>query len=144
MKYVKVIDGVVDSVALERPGTFQEVLGEDDTKTVEFIPDPDYFEAPDDVFGGDVYDGKVFAPPAKEPEAAPTTVSARQFKLQLEVQGLTSTVEGWVANQSKLIQIAYDNSGAFERDEPMLQKGFREMGFGAAQLDAFYLAASKL
>lgn len=144
MKYVKVIDGAVDSVALERPGTFQEVLGEDDTKTVEFIPDPDYFEAPDDVFGGDVYDGKAFAPPAKEPEAAPTTVSARQFKLQLEIQGLTPTVEGWVATQSKLIQIAYDNSGAFERDEPMLQAGFKALGFTGAALDAFYVEAAKL
>lgn len=74
----------------------------------------------------------------------PSTVSSRQFKLQLEIQGLTLAVETWVASQPKLIRIAYDNSGAFDRNEPMLQAGFKALGFTEAALDAFYVEAAKL
>lgn len=74
----------------------------------------------------------------------PDTVSARQFKLQLEIQGLTAAVEGWVAAQTKLVQIAYNNSGSFDRNEPMLQAGFNALGFTSQQLDTFYTKAAKL
>ena len=74
----------------------------------------------------------------------PPTVSARQFKLQLEIQGLTLAVETWVASQSKLVRIAYANSGRFDRDEPMLQAGFKALGFTETDLDAFYVEAAKL
>ena len=74
----------------------------------------------------------------------PESVSARQFKLQLEIQGLTLSVETWVAAQSKLVRIAYANSGRFDRNEPMLQAGFAALGFSQAQLDAFYTAAAAL
>ena len=74
----------------------------------------------------------------------PASVSARQFKLQLEIQGLTLAVETWVASQSKLVRIAYANSGRFDRDEPMLQAGFKALGFTDAALDAFYVEAAKL
>lgn len=74
----------------------------------------------------------------------PSTVSARQFKLQLEIQGLTLSVETWVAAQSKLIRIAYANSGRFDRNEPMLQAGFAALGFSQAQLESFYTAAAAL
>lgn len=74
----------------------------------------------------------------------PASVSARQFKLQLEIQGLTLAVETWVASQSKLVRIAYANSGRFDRDEPMLQAGFKALGFTETDLDAFYVEAAKL
>ena len=74
----------------------------------------------------------------------PASVSARQFKLQLEIQGLTLAVETWVAAQSKLVRIAYANSGRFDRNEPMLQAGFAALGFSQAQLESFYIAAAAL
>jgi len=126
MKYVKIINGIVDAVR--------------------FTPKDGYIEAPETVFGGFSYANGQFAAPVKEPAPAviPSTVSSRQFKLQLEIQGLTLAVETWVAAQPKLIRIAYENSGAFDRTEPMLQAGFKALGFTEAALDAFYVEAAKL
>ena len=74
----------------------------------------------------------------------PERITARQFKLQLEISGLTSTVEGWVSQQTKLVQIAYANSGTFVRSEPMMVAGFAALGFSEAEGDAFFLAADAL
>ncbi|AWC25353.1 hypothetical protein CO731_04848 [Aminobacter sp. MSH1] len=73
----------------------------------------------------------------------PDRVTARQFKLQLLAEGLLDHVEGWVASQGKAIQLAYDNSGTFARDESMMQAGFKALGFPPEQIDAFFSAASK-
>lgn len=126
MKYVKVINGVVDAVR--------------------FTPKNGYIEAPETVFGGFSFANGQFTAPVKEQDipVIPSTVSARQFKLQLEIQSLTLAVETWVAAQPKLVRIAYDNSGAFDRNEPMLQAGFKALGFTGAALDAFYVEAAKL
>lgn len=77
------------------------------------------------------------------PVVIPDRVSARQFKLQLLAEGLLEQVDGWVASQGKAIQLAYDNSNEFDRDEPMMQSGFRALGFPPEQIDAFFSAASK-
>lgn len=73
----------------------------------------------------------------------PDRVTARQFKLQLLADGLLDGVEAWVASQGRAIQLAYDNSGTFVRDESMLQAGFKALGFTLEQGDAFFSAASK-
>lgn len=93
------------------------------------------------------HDGTGFiAPPLPEPEPAPpvTSVSARQFKLQLLAAGLIDDVEAWVQAQDRAIQIAYANSGTFVRGEPMMQQGFTDLGFTSAQIDAFFTAAALL
>ncbi|MBZ9822348.1 hypothetical protein [Mesorhizobium sp. CA4] len=74
----------------------------------------------------------------------PASVSARQFKLQLLSNGLLDQVEAFVAAQGQAVQIAYDNSGTFVRSEPMMQAGFAALGFADEQVDAFFVAASKL
>ena len=79
-----------------------------------------------------------------EPIPVPDSVSARQFKLQLLAAGLLDQVEGWVSQQPKAVQIAYDNSGAFVRGEPMMQQGFSDLGFTDEQIDAFFVAAAQL
>lgn len=78
-----------------------------------------------------------------EPYIPPDRVTARQFKLQLLAEDLLDHVEGWVASQGKAIQLAYDNSGTFARDESMMQAGFKALGFPPEQIDAFFSAASK-
>lgn len=77
------------------------------------------------------------------PFIIPDRVTSRQFKLQLLAEDLLDDVEAWVAAQGKAIQLAYDNSGTFARDEPMMQAGFRALGFPPEQIDAFFSAASK-
>lgn len=79
-----------------------------------------------------------------EPEPIPDRVTARQFKLQLLAAGLLDQVETWVAGQSRDVQIAFEYSGTFVRDEPMMQAGFAALGFTAAQIDAFFTAAAAL
>ena len=78
------------------------------------------------------------------PETIPDSVSARQFKLQLLSAGLLDAVNTWVGAQSQAVQIAFEYSGTFVRDEPMMQAGFQAMGVTPEQIDAFFLAASKL
>lgn len=78
------------------------------------------------------------------PVAVPSRVSSRQFKMQLAISGLKAQVDGWVAAQDELTRIAYEFSGEFVRDEPMLQAGFAALEFTAEQGDAFFTAAAKL
>ncbi|MBB3313629.1 hypothetical protein FHT78_005423 [Rhizobium sp. BK196] len=72
------------------------------------------------------------------------SVSSRQFKLQLLKQGLLDKVNGWVALQARDVQIAYEYSGTFVKDSPMMQTGFAAMGFTPQQIDAFFEAAAQL
>ena len=74
----------------------------------------------------------------------PVSVSARQFKLQLLAAGLLDQVEAFVASQGRAVQIAYENSGSFVRTEPMMAAGFARLGIGAAEVDAFFVAAAKI
>ncbi|KRA00476.1 hypothetical protein ASD64_01250 [Mesorhizobium sp. Root157] len=84
-----------------------------------------------------------YAPPVPE-VVVPDRVTSRQFKMQLEIAGLTSAVEGWIASQETLVQIAYNNSGTFVRDEPMMVAGMTALGFTSEQIDAFFTAAAEI
>lgn len=75
---------------------------------------------------------------------APASVTARQFKLQLVATNLIDTVDAWIATQDRATQVAYEYSGTFVCSEPMMQAGFLAMGFQPAEIDAFFVAASKL
>lgn len=80
--------------------------------------------------------------PYVQPEVPiPDTVSARQFKMQLEIIGKLDAVEAWVNRQNRLVKIAYENSANFVRDEPMMQSGFAQLGFTEEQIDEFFKAA---
>ena len=74
----------------------------------------------------------------------PMRVTARQFKLQLLASGLIDSVEAWVSTQDRAVQIAFEASGTFVRDEPMMQAGFAALGFTSEQIDAFFTAAGGL
>lgn len=75
---------------------------------------------------------------------APDRVTARQFKLQLLAAGLLDQVEAWIATQPRAVQIAFEYSGTFVRDEPMMQAGFAALGFTEQQVDDFFTAAAAL
>jgi hypothetical protein len=78
------------------------------------------------------------------PAVVPNVVSRRQFKMQLAIAGLSTQVSAWVSAQPELVQIAFDESGSFNRDDEMLVRGFTALGFTADQVDAFFTAASQL
>ncbi|MBX5234135.1 hypothetical protein HJC02_17995 [Rhizobium sp. NLR4a] len=72
------------------------------------------------------------------------SVSARQFKLQLLAAGLLDSVDAWVAQQPRDVQIAYEYSGTFVRNSTMMAAGFAAMGFTQQQIDGFFVAAAQL
>lgn len=75
---------------------------------------------------------------------APDVVSSRQFFLQLALAGLTDQVSAWVATQYPLVQIAFNKSATFRRDDEMLVLGFDALGFTVEQVDAFFTEAAAL
>ncbi|MDL2408734.1 hypothetical protein PY650_24445 [Rhizobium calliandrae] len=79
-----------------------------------------------------------------EPFVEVTSVSARQFKLQLLAAGLLDQVDAWVKTQDRATQIAYEYSGSFVKSSPMMQQGFAAMVFTSQQIDDFFTAAAKL
>ncbi|MGZ2429576.1 hypothetical protein [Rhizobium redzepovicii] len=73
-----------------------------------------------------------------------TSVSARQFRVMLRRAGLIDAVKAWVAQQDGEIQDAFEYSGTFVKDSPMMAAGFAAMGFSAQQIDEFFAAAASL
>lgn len=73
-----------------------------------------------------------------------SSVSARQFRLKLRRSGLLDQVKAWVAMQDGETQDAFEYSGTFVKDSPMMVAGFTAMGLTTQQVDAFFVAASQL
>jgi hypothetical protein len=110
-------DGAIDGVFEQlQEGTAEEYLPDDDPVVVAYADKP-------------------------QPVAA---VSARQFRLMLRRAGLLDQVKAWVAQRDGETQDAFEYSGTFVKDSPMMAAGFTALGFTASAVDAFFLAASKL
>jgi hypothetical protein len=73
-----------------------------------------------------------------------SSVSARQFRLMLRRAGLLDRVKAWVALQDGETQDAFEYSGTFVKDSPMMAAGFAAMGFTSQQIDGFFSAAALL
>lgn len=73
-----------------------------------------------------------------------TSVSARQFRVMLRRAGHLDAVKAWVAQQDGEIQDAFEYSGTFVKDSPMMAAGFAAMGITAQQIDDFFIAASQI
>jgi hypothetical protein len=109
----------------------------------DYRPEEAWVEAEPHWLAGGTVENGVYSPP-EIASPIPDSVSARQFKMQLAIAGLRATVEAWIDQQDELTQIAYHNSGAFVRAEPMMQTGFTALGFTDEQIDAFFVAAAEL
>lgn len=130
----------------------EPVEGEDPVEPEPHVPPyPDAFVVQD--IGGSITDWRVVGQTVEFdaiPEPVPTEVSARQFKLQLlepilpdHPDGIEALVTAFIAASARPVQIAYENSAKFVRNEPMLVAGFAALGFTTPQIDAFYIAANK-
>ncbi|MBY2913971.1 hypothetical protein HF206_07530 [Rhizobium leguminosarum] len=73
-----------------------------------------------------------------------SSVSARQFRLMLRRAGLLDQVKAWVAQRDGETQDAFEYSGTFVKDSPMMTAGFAAMGFAQQQIDSFFDAAAQL
>lgn len=99
-KWVKIIDGVVDTVAMDQPGHFETVIntvqGEGDQPSTQsesrvFVLDLSYVQAADDVYGGYAFDGKKYTAP---PKPAPTSANVNTERARREQYGCVVTVVG--------------------------------------------------
>jgi len=72
------------------------------------------------------------------------SVSARQFRVMLRRSGLLDQVKAWVAMQDGETQDAFEYSGTFVKESPMMAAGFAAMGFTPQQIDEFFGAAASL
>ncbi|MBX4895426.1 hypothetical protein [Rhizobium bangladeshense] len=80
----------------------------------------------------------------RDARPAVSAVSARQFRLMLRRSGLLDAVKAWVAQQDGETQDAFEYSGTFVKDSPMMAAGFAAMGFVSQQIDEFFAAAAQL
>ncbi|MGO7157035.1 hypothetical protein [Rhizobium leguminosarum] len=109
--------GAIDGLYEQlQEGVAEEFLSDDDPALVAFR------DAPPEVF----------------------SVSARQFRLMLRRSGLLDQVKAWVAQQDGETQDAFEYSGTFVKDSPMMMAGFAAMGFTSQQIDDFFAAAAML
>ncbi len=110
-------DGAIDGVFEQlQEGTAEEFLADDNPELV----------------------ARLNAPPKV------SAVSSRQFRLMLRRAGLLDQVKAWVAQRDGETQDAFEYSGTFVKDSPMMTAGFAAMGFTAEQIDAFFDEAAKL
>lgn len=128
-----------DSVSYTEEGSIRTV--KDDVISV--IPDDMSLAERQEVAKWEEGGNEIDQPPQPLPRRV-DSVSARQFRLQLDLAELLDDVDAWIATQSKAVQIAYEYSGTFIRNDPMMVAGFSAMGFTEEQIDAFFFAASEL
>jgi hypothetical protein len=96
-----------------------------------------------DIYAAIIAAGNIAAYVAPTP-VVPDRVTANQFGQQMIVAGIKSQVDAWVALQSDAVQWAYARSATFVREDPMMQTGFTALGFTSAQIDQFFIDASKI
>lgn len=90
-----------------------------------------------------------YVPPEPEPPYVPASVTRRQAKQALLLNGLLGNVQPAIdaitdATQRGLIQIEWDDSQVFERNRPALIALGTALGLSDAQLDALFIEAAQL
>ncbi len=110
------------------------------------IDDTDYvFISAEANFDGTSYIGKAWA----RPTPTWTTVTRRQGKQQLVIDGLDASVQTAIdgvtdITQRKLLQIYFDDANTWERNHSSLIALGTSIGLSSAQLDTMFKAAIKL
>lgn len=73
--------------------------------------------------------------------AAMKPVSAHRLLIALEAAGLLDAIESFVQTQPRAVQLAWQRTPEFHRNDPMLTAGATAMGLGEAQIDALFRSA---
>lgn len=93
---------------------------------------------------GDTWDGTQFVKPVI-PETVPRSITRRQFKLALLGIDLLDDVETAIAaSTDRALQISYNDALDFERNNPLVLDMSAMLGKTEAELDALFIAGSKL
>lgn len=93
---------------------------------------------------GDTWDGTQFIKPVI-PETVPRSITRRQFNLALLGMDLLDEVETAIAaSTDRALQISYNDALDFERNNPLVLATSAMLGKTEAELDALFIAGSKL
>jgi len=98
---------------------------------------------------GDLYENGEFITPEPEPTPVPSSISRRQAKQQLAIDGFLSSVQPAIdaiedPAQQQFIQIYWDDATTFERDNKELVSLAEALGLSSEQLDEMFIKASRL
>ena len=96
-----------------------------------------------------VPEGETILPYVAPPPAVPASVTRRQAKQALLLNGLLSNVQPAIdaipdPTQRAMIQIEWDDSQVFERSRPALVALGSALGLSSAQLDSLFITAAQL
>lgn len=78
------------------------------------------------------------------PDEVPSSISPRQARLALHGAGLLDAVESMVQVADRTVQIYYESSVDWRRDDPILIGMANQLGMTADQLDDLFRQASQL
>lgn len=91
----------------------------------------------------DLYANGVFTTPAPV-VVVPASISKLQAQLQLQASGLLTAVNAAVAAADPVTQIYYNSPEDLHRNHPVVATLGAALGLNSAQIDALFIAASKL
>lgn len=78
-----------------------------------------------------------------EKSKVPTQITPRQLRLQLLALGLLDEVEA-LTQSDRAMQIWFEYSLDFQRSHPMIEAMGLQLGMSEADMDTFFIEASKL
>lgn len=80
------------------------------------------------------------------PPAVPVSITPRQCRLILALQGRLAEVEGIIAQQDEATKITWEYALEFRRDDPLLNNLAANLTppLTPGQIDQFFIAAAKL
>jgi hypothetical protein len=79
-----------------------------------------------------------------QPAPVPSSVSPRQLKLALLASGQLDQIEAFVASADKSVQISWEYTTEFQRDNPLLNQMAAAFGMTSDQVDTLFRAAANL
>ena len=79
-----------------------------------------------------------FGPPVLP---VPSVVSARQLKLALHIEGLLDGIEAFVTSQNKAVQISWQTTSEYHREDAMLNGMADEIGMPKDHIDRIFRLA---
>jgi hypothetical protein len=144
MRFVKVVNGVVDVVALSPPADWLDADG--------YVVVPEgWQEAPHHVFAGFLRDGEKWVPPPEPTpeeilaaERAGMVVSRFQAKAALLQAGLLDQVNAALTEADPVAQLAWAEAVEFRRTSPTILGLAATIGLTDEQLDDLFRAAAQL
>lgn len=78
------------------------------------------------------------------PPSVPQSITPRQCRLILSVQGLLADVEAMIATQDEATRITWEYALEFRRDDPLLNALAISLNLTDEQIDQFFIAAAQL